>query len=179
MHIHFLLTFGQDEGPYRNQDETVELSLSLNLDPQRPGQALRGSLPLPHGTGKKVKVIVFCSDDDTQTIETAKKAGATVAGGSSIIQSISSGDIAVDFDRSLATPDMMPLLSKIARILGPRGLMPNAKLGTIQPKDKLEDAIVAQAAGMVQYRTDKNGNVMAGIGKGSFEKVRATQQQTS
>ncbi len=119
-----------------------------------------------------MKVIVFCSDDDTDTIEAAKKAGATVAGGSSVIQSISNGSLAVDFDRSLATPDMMPLLSKIARVLGPRGLMPNAKLGTIQPADKMEDAIIAQAAGMVQYRTDKNGNIMAGIGKGSFEQVR-------
>lgn len=163
----------QEDGPFRNQDETVELSLCLNLDPQRPGQALRGSLPLPHGTGKKVKVLVFCSDDDTDTVEAAKRAGATVAGGSSVIQSIANGELNVDFDRSLATPDMMPMLAKIARVLGPRGLMPNAKLNTIQPADKLEDAIVAQSAGMVQYRTDKNGNIMAGIGKGSFDKVRA------
>mmetsp|Transcript_12562 Transcript_12562/g.15930 ORF Transcript_12562/g.15930 Transcript_12562/m.15930 type:complete len:314 (+) Transcript_12562:19-960(+) len=160
----------KDDGPYRNQDETLELSLCLNLDPQRPGQALRGSLPLPHGTGKKVNVLVFCSDDDKETIAAAKDAGATVVGGSSVIQSISSGELAVNFDRSLATPDMMPSLSKVARILGPRGLMPNAKLGTIQPAENLAEAVTAQASGMVQYRTDKFGNIMAGIGKGSFQK---------
>ncbi len=162
----------QDEGPYRNQDETVELSLCLNLDPQRPGQALRGSLPLPHGTGKKVNVVVFCSDDDKETIAAAKEAGANTVGGLSIIQSISSGEIPLTFDRALATPDMMPNLSRVARILGPRGLMPNAKLNTIQPPEKISEAVAAQASGMVQYRTDKNGNVMAGIGKGSFQKVR-------
>jgi large subunit ribosomal protein L1 len=81
------------------------------------------------------------------------------------------GTLPVNFDRSLSTPDMMPSLSKIARVLGPRGLMPNAKLNTIQPPDKMAEAVAAQASGMVQYRTDKNGNVMAGIGKGSFDKV--------
>lgn len=162
----------KDDGPYRNQDETVELSLCLNVDPQRPGQALRGSLPLPHGTGKKVNVVVFCSDDDEDTIAIAKKSGANVVGGASVIESITNGTLPVNFDRSLATPDMMPSLSKIARVLGPRGLMPNAKLNTIQPPEKLGDAVVAQTSGMVQYRTDKNGNVMAGIGKGSFEKEK-------
>lgn len=113
-------------------------------------------------------MVVFTSDDDTDTIEAAKKAGATTCGGISLIQDIAKGDIVVDFDRALATPDMMPNLSKIARILGPRGLMPNAKLDTIQPADQIADAVKAQAAGMVQYRTDKNGIVHAGIGKGSF-----------
>ena len=157
---------------FRGQDETVELSLCLNLDPQRPGQALRGSLPLPHGTGKKVNIVVFCSDEDTETIQLAKSSGATIAGGASVIEGIANGSIPIsNVDRSLSTPDMMSALSKIARVLGPRGLMPNAKLSTIQPKERLGDAIVAQAAGMVQYRTDKNGNIMAGVGKGSFDKV--------
>lgn len=168
-------TFFQDDGPYRNQDETVELSLCLNLDPQRPGQALRGSIPLPHGTGKKVNVIVFCSDEDTETIAMAKEAGVNVVGGSSVIESITNGSLPVNFDRALATPDMMPSLSKVARILGPRGLMPNAKLNTIQPPGKMRDAIIAQTSGMVQYRTDKNGNIMTGIGKGSFSKVSTKQ----
>ena len=162
----------KEDGPYRNQDETVELSPCLNLDPQRPGQALRGSLPLPHGTGKTVDVVVFCSDDDTDTIDMAKSFGSNVTvGGASIVQSIKDGSLPVAFDRALATPDMMPYLSQIARILGPRGLMPNAKLNTIQPPEKMKDALLAQTSGMVQYRTDKNGNVMAGIGKGSFQKV--------
>ncbi len=159
----------QDDGPYRNQDETIELALNLNLDPRKPGQALRGSLSLPHGTGKKVNVLVFTPDDEEETIAQAKAAGATHAGGASLIESIQNGDIPVPmFDRALATPDMMPSLSKIARILGPRGLMPNAKLGTIQPPDQIAGAVKAQAAGMVQYRTDKVGIIHAGIGKGSF-----------
>lgn len=164
----------KDDGPYRNQDETVEISLNLNLDPRKPGQALRGSIPLPHGTGKKVNVVVFTSDDDADTIAAAKKAGASVVGGLSIIESIKDGTLAVDFDRALATPEMMPSLSQIARVLGPRGLMPNAKVNTIQPADKITDAVKAQAAGMVQYRTDKLGTVQAGIGKGSF-----TEEQLS
>jgi large subunit ribosomal protein L1 len=113
-------------------------------------------------------VLVFTPDDEVDTIQAAKKAGATYAGGSSLIESISRGEMPLDFDRALATPDMMPQLSKIARILGPRGLMPNAKLDTIQPVDKIVDAVKAQAAGMVQYRTDKNGIIHAGVGKGSF-----------
>ena len=158
----------KEDGPYRNQDETIELALNLNLDPRKPGQAIRGSISLPHGTGKKVNVVVFTSDDQSETIQSVKEAGAAHAGGASLIQSIANGEIPVNFDRALATPDMMPQLSKIARILGPRGLMPNAKLDTIQPADRLAEAVKAQAAGMVQFRTDKNGIVHAGVGKGSF-----------
>jgi len=162
------LRTSQEDGPYRNQDETIELALNLNLDPRKPGQAIRGSISLPHGTGKKVNVVVFTSDDQSETIQSVKEAGAAHAGGASLIQSIANGEIPVNFDRALATPDMMPQLSKIARILGPRGLMPNAKLDTIQPADRLAEAVKAQAAGMVQFRTDKNGIVHAGVGKGSF-----------
>lgn len=159
----------QDDGPYRNQDETIEMALNLNLDPRKPGQALRGSVPLPHGTGKKVSILVFISDDDTESISKAKAAGAINIGGQSLIESIQSGDLALNFDRALATPDMMPSLSKIARLLGPKGLMPNAKVNAIHPSDKIAEAVKAQAAGMVQYRTDKNGIIHAGIGKGSFK----------
>jgi large subunit ribosomal protein L1 len=165
----------KDDGPYRNQDETIELALNLNLDPRKPGQAIRGSLSLPHGTGKRTNIIVFTSDDGSDTIQAAKDAGASHAGGQSLIESIQNGDIPVTFDRALATPDMMPQLSKIARILGPRGLMPNAKLDTIQPAAKIADAVKAQAAGMVQYRTDKNGIVHAGVGKGSFSDEALTE----
>jgi len=157
----------KDEGPYRNQDETIELILNLNLDPRKPGQSLRGSLPLPHGTGKKVSVIVFTSDTDTATATLA--AGATLAGGTALVQSIAEGLTPVTFDRALATPDMMPLLSKIARVLGPRGLMPNAKVGTIQGVgEEMVDAVKRQVEGMVQYRAEKNGIIQVGIGKGSF-----------
>jgi large subunit ribosomal protein L1 len=159
----------KENGPYRNQDETIELALNLNLDPRKPGQALRGSIPLPHGTGKKVSIVVFISDNDTETIAKVKAAGASHIGGQSLIESIQNGDLALNFDRALATPEMMPSLSKIARVLGPRGLMPNAKLNAIHSPDKIIDAVKAEAAGMVQFRTDKNGIIHAGIGKGSFK----------
>jgi large subunit ribosomal protein L1 len=109
---------------------------------------------------------VFASNEDT--VKAATDAGATVAGGTSLIESIARGEVPVNFDRALATPDMMSSLSKIARVLGPRGLMPNAKVNTIQPPDKIVDAIKEQASGSLQYRTDKNGVIHAGIGKGSF-----------
>jgi len=162
------IQFPKEDGPYRNQNETIELALNLNLDPRKPGQAVRGALSLPNGTGKQVNVVVFTSDEGGDTIQAAKDAGASHAGGASLIESIQNGDIPVNFDRALATPDMMPQLSKIARILGPRGLMPNAKLDTIQPAAKMADAVKAQAAGMLQYRTDKNGIVHAGVGRGNF-----------
>ena len=165
----------KEDGPYRNQDETIELALNLNLDPRKPGQAVRGALSLPNGTGKQVNVVVFTSDDGKDTIQAAKDAGATYAGGASLIESIQNGDIPVNFDRALATPDMMPQLSKIARILGPRGLMPNAKLDTIQPAAKIADAVKAQAAGMLQYRTDKNGIVHVGVGRGSFSEEKLAE----
>jgi large subunit ribosomal protein L1 len=116
--------------------------------------------------------VVFTSDDGKDTIQAAKDAGATHAGGASLIESIQNGDIPVNFDRTIATPDMMPQLSKIARILGPRGLMPNAKLDTIQPAAKIAEAVKAQAAGMLQYRTDKNGIVHVGVGRGSFSEEK-------
>lgn len=155
------------EEPYRNQDETIELALNLNLDPRKPGQSLRGSLPLPYGTGKKVKLIVFTSDSNVA--QQAMAAGATLAGGTDLIQSILEGTVPIaSFDRSLATPDMMTPLSKVARILGPRGLMPNAKLNTIRPADSMVAAVREQTVGLVQYRTEKNAIIHAPLGKGSF-----------
>lgn len=157
-----------DEGPYANQDETIELVLNLNLDPRKPGQSLRGSLPLPHGTGKRTTVAVFASDSDTDTLAAVKLAGATLAGGTDLVKSIADGDTPVNFDRAIATPDMMPGLSKIARVLGPRGLMPNAKLGTIRDVEEIVDAVKREVDGMVQYRAEKDGIVHVGVGKGSF-----------
>ena len=155
------------EGTFRNQDETIEVALNLNLDPRKPGQSLRGSLPLPHGTGKKMKIIVFTSDPDLA--QQAVAAGATVAGGADLIQSIVEGTTPIaSFDRSLATPDMMSPLSKVARILGPRGLMPNPKLNTIRPADSIVAAVREQTVGLVQFRTEKNAIIHAPLGKGSF-----------
>jgi large subunit ribosomal protein L1 len=158
----------QEEGPYRNQDETVELALNLNLDPRKPGQALRGALSLPHGNGKKVSCVVFTRDKDA--IKAALEAGAAHAGGDELVEDISNGTIPLDFDCALATPDMQSTLAqKLARTLGPRGLMPNAKVGTLVPSaGKLVDALKDQLAGQVQYRTDKTGIIHLGVGKGSF-----------
>ena len=158
----------QDDGPYRNQDETIELALNLNLDPRKPGQALRGPLSLPHGSGKTVKCVVFTRD--ASAAQAALEAGALHAGGEEIVNQILEGTIPLDFDRALATPDMQAVLGqKLARMLGPRGLMPNAKVGTLIPSaDKLVDALKEQLAGQVQYRTDKAGIIHLGIGKGSF-----------
>ena len=159
------------EGQYRNQDETIELALNLNLDPRKPGQALRGSVSLPHGTGKSVRVVVFTNDAELAAAAVAQGGSDVVAGGDEVISDLASGAIPLNFDRALATPDMMSSLPPIARLLGPRGLMPNAKVGTIAPPAQLLDVLKSQQTGSeVQYRTDRNGIVHAGIGKGSFAK---------
>lgn len=157
----------EDDGPYRNQDETIEIALNLNVDPRKPGQSLRGTLSLPHGSGKAVRCVVFTAS--ASAAEEALRAGAVAAGGDDLVTDISDGTLPpMSFDRSLASPEMMSRLSKVARLLGPRGLMPNAKLGTIVPADKLSSAVEEQMTGSVQYRTDKCGTVHAGIGRGSF-----------
>ena len=150
-------------------DETVELAINLNLDPRKPGQALRGSINLPNGTGKKFNCVVFTDDEDL--VEAALKAGAKHAGGSDLMDSLLNGDVPVDrLDRSLATADMMTTLSKkVARLLGPRGLMPNAKTGTLVQPNELIPALETQVAGReVQYRTEREGVVHVAVGKASF-----------
>ncbi len=155
------------KNPYRRMDETVELALQLNLDPRKPGQSLRGSLSLPHGNGKKFAVAVFT--DNAKLAEEALERGAVAAGGSSLIESIQNGSTPVtSFQRTLASPEMMSQLSPVARLLGPRGLMPNPKLNTIIPHDEMIDALDRQMSGVSNYRTDKEGIVRLGIGKGSF-----------
>jgi large subunit ribosomal protein L1 len=153
--------------PYRGMDETIELALQLNLDPRKPGQSLRGSMTLPHGNGKTFDVAVFTDDHTLAT--SALENGAIVAGGSNVIDMIKDGSVSLSsFQRTLATPDMVSQLSSVARILGPRGMMPNAKIGTIVPHDSLLDALASQRSGVSNYRTDKEGIVRLGIGKGSF-----------
>eukprot|EP00581_Thalassiosira_minuscula_P010281 CAMPEP_0183711362 /NCGR_PEP_ID=MMETSP0737-20130205/6884_1 /TAXON_ID=385413 /ORGANISM="Thalassiosira miniscula, Strain CCMP1093" /LENGTH=344 /DNA_ID=CAMNT_0025939855 /DNA_START=148 /DNA_END=1182 /DNA_ORIENTATION=- len=154
---------------YRRMDETVELAVQLNLDPRKPGQSLRGSLALPHGNGKTFAVAVFT--EDMELAQRALEAGAAVAGGASLIESIQNGNTSLSsFQRTLATKDVMPSLSSVARLLGPRGLMPNPKLGTILdgPPEDVLDALSKQMSGMSTYRTDREGIVRLGIGKGSF-----------
>ncbi len=142
-------------------DETLEISVRLGIDVTKNDQNIRGMLSLPNGTGKTVRVAVFTenSQDD------AKKAGADVVGGEDLIARVLDGNI--DFDRVIATPDMMPKMSKVARVLGPKGLMPNPKLGTVTTN--VADAVKTAKAGQIEYRADKSGIVHAGVGKMSFE----------
>lgn len=156
-----------EEGPYRNQDETVSVALNLNLDPRKPNQAIRGQFPLPHGTGNTVRVAVF--SNSPSVVENALAQGAAVAGGEDLIKEMAKGEKLDTFDRTLATPDVMPSLGKsLARILGPRGLMPNPKMGNIVDEMLVTSEIKKQLAGMVKYRTDKFGLIHAPLGKASF-----------
>jgi large subunit ribosomal protein L1 len=155
--------------PYVPVDETIDMAINLNVDPRKPGQSLRGSLELPHGTGRKVAVAVFTSD--SQLAAQAKAMGALHVGGEELMDSIVDGTISVDsFQRSLATADVIPVLSKkLARVLGPRGLMPNPKVGTVAQPDQLLDLLQSQLAGKeVQYRTEKEGILHVPVGKASF-----------
>lgn len=153
-------------------DETVEIAVRLNVDPRKPNQNIRSTTQLPNGTGKKVRVAVFANESDA---EAATAAGADLVGADDLIADILKGTI--DFDRCVATPEMMPKLGRVARILGPKGLMPNPKLGTVT-KD-VAKAVATLKAGQVQFRTEKKGIIHAGVGKVSFtedalaENVRA------
>lgn len=142
-------------------DETLEISVRLGIDVTKNDQNIRGMLSLPNGTGKTVRVAVFTENSQDE----AKKAGADVVGGEDLIARVLDGNI--DFDRVIATPDMMPKMSKIARVLGPKGLMPNPKLGTVTTN--VADAVKTAKAGQIEYRADKSGIVHAGVGKMSFE----------
>ncbi len=143
-------------------DETVEIALNLNVDPRHADQMIRSSVVLPHGTGKNVKVAVFAKGDK---IDEAKAAGADIIGDDELLAKIQNGEI--DFDIVIATPDMMGVLGRVARILGPKGLMPNPKTGTVT--QDIATAVKNAKGGQVNFRTDKKGNIHAGIGKASFD----------
>lgn len=157
-----------DPEPYRNQDETISLALNLNLDPRKPNQSIRGQLPLPHGTGKSVRLAVFSFSPSV--ISTALTEGASVAGGEDLMEKILNGEVSLeDFDKVLATPDIMAQLKqKCARLLGPRGLLPHPKMGNIIAESEIGPKIKEQLSGMVSFRTDKNGIIHAAVGKYSF-----------
>jgi large subunit ribosomal protein L1 len=148
-------------------DETVELVLKLGVDPRHADQMIRGSVVLPHGTGKDVKVAVFAKGAKA---EEAKAAGADISGFEDLAEDIKNGKI--DFDILIATPDMMGQLGRLGRILGPKGLMPNPKTGTVTMD--VAGAVKNAKAGQVNFRVDKKGNIHAGIGKASFseEQIR-------
>ena len=142
-------------------DETIDVAITLGVDPKPAAQMIRGVCALPHGTGKTVRAAVLAQGEKA---DEAKAAGADIVGAENLVDSILSGKI--DFDRCIATPDMMGLAGRVARVLGPKGLMPNPKLGTVTTD--VAGAVKKAKAGEVQYRVEKNGIVHAGIGKASF-----------
>ena len=142
-------------------DQTVEFHFNLGVDPKHSDQVVRGTVVLPHGTGRQVRVLVFCKDNN---LEAAKNAGADYAGGDDLVQKIQSGWL--EFDAVVATPDMMPVISKVAKVLGPRGLMPSPKAGTVTVN--VAQTVKELKAGKIQYRVDKGANVHAPVGKLSF-----------
>lgn len=142
-------------------DETVEVAINLDVDPKHADQMVRGIVTLPHGTGKALKVAVFAKGDKAKEAEAA---GADIVGAEDLAEKIQNGEIG--FDRCIATPDMMAVVGKLGKILGPKGLMPNPKLGTVTPD--VTSAIKAAKAGQIEFRVEKEGIIHAGVGKASF-----------
>ncbi|HVQ07545.1 MAG TPA: 50S ribosomal protein L1 [Allosphingosinicella sp.] len=142
-------------------DETIEIALNLGVDPRHADQMVRGVVTLPAGTGKDVRVAVFAKGDKA---EEARKAGADVVGAEDLMETIQGGTI--DFDRVIATPDMMGIVGRLGKVLGPKGLMPNPKLGTVTPN--VAEAVKAAKGGQVEFRVEKAGIIHSGIGKASF-----------
>jgi large subunit ribosomal protein L1 len=143
-------------------DETVEIAVCLGVDPRHADQMVRGKVSLPNGTGKDVRVAVFARGDKA---EEAKAAGADIVGAEDLMETVQGGTI--EFDRCIATPDMMPIVGRLGKVLGPRNLMPNPKVGTVTMDVK--EAVEAAKGGEVQFKVEKAGVVHAGIGKASFD----------
>ena len=144
-------------------DETIDISLNLNIDPSQSDQSVRGMINLPNGIGKDIRVAVFAKGEK---IDEAKSAGADIVGSEELIEEISSGKI--DFDRCISTPEMMPTVGKLGQVLGPKGLMPNPKHGTVT--NDVKSAVELAKSGSIEFRAEKSGIVHAGIGKMSFSK---------
>jgi large subunit ribosomal protein L1 len=143
-------------------DETIELAFLLGVDPRHAEQMVRGSVSLPHGTGKSVRIVVFCKQDEQ--IKAAKDAGAMEAGAEDLVNKVAAGW--TDFDAAIATPDMMGQVGKLGKVLGPRGLMPSPKAGTVTPN--VAQAVAEIQKGKIEFRVDKNANIHVPIGKASF-----------
>ncbi|WP_436644553.1 50S ribosomal protein L1 [Microbaculum sp. FT89] len=142
-------------------DETIEVAINLGVDPRHADQMVRGVCQLPNGTGRTVRVAVFAKGDKA---DEAKAAGADVVGAEELVEQVQKGEI--NFDRCIATPDMMPLVGRLGKVLGPRGLMPNPKVGTVTPD--VASAVKEQKGGAVEFRVEKAGIIQAGVGKASF-----------
>lgn len=149
-------------------DETLEIAMNLGVDPRHADQMVRGTVNLPNGTGKTVRVAVFARGPKA---DEAKAAGADIVGAEDLMDSIMGGKI--DFDRCIATPDMMPIVGRLGKILGPRNLMPNPKIGTVTMDVK--DAVEAAKGGQVQFKVEKAGIIHAGIGKVSFDEGKLAE----
>lgn len=149
-------------------DETIELAINLNIDPRHSDQQVRGVLSLPNGTGKTLRVAVFAKGDKAKD---AQAAGADLVGAEDLAEKVQKGEM--NFDRVIAAPDMMPLVGKLGKILGPRGLMPNPKLGTVTAD--VAAAVKAVKGGQVEYRAEKAGIIHAGVGKASFTEQALVQ----
>lgn len=142
-------------------DETVEVVMNLGVDPRHADQMVRGTVALPHGTGKSVRVAVFARGDKA---DEAKAAGAELVGAEELAEAIQKGEM--DFERCIATPDMMAVVGRLGKVLGPKGMMPNPKLGTVTPD--VAGAVKAAKAGQIEFRVEKAGIIHAGVGKASF-----------
>ncbi|KQT83374.1 50S ribosomal protein L1 [Aurantimonas sp. Leaf443] len=149
-------------------DETIEVAMNLGVDPRHADQMVRGVVNLPNGTGRTVRVAVFARGDKA---EEAKAAGADIVGAEDLVEQIQGGKI--DFDRCIATPDMMGLVGRLGKVLGPRGLMPNPRVGTVTPD--VTAAVKASKGGAVEFRVEKAGIVHAGVGKASFDLKAITE----
>ena len=149
-------------------DETIEVAMNLGVDPRHADQNVRGMVALPHGTGKTIRVAVFARGDKA---EEAKAAGADFVGAEDLAEQIQGG--MMNFDRTIASPDMMAVVGRLGKVLGPRGLMPNPKLGTVTPN--VADAVKAAKSGQVEFRAEKAGLIHAGIGKASFDEAKLVE----
>ena len=149
-------------------DETVEIAMNLGVDPRHADQMVRGTVDLPNGTGKSVRVAVFARGPKA---DEATEAGADIVGAEDLMETVQSGKI--DFDRCIATPDMMPIVGRLGKVLGPRNLMPNPKVGTVTMDVK--EAVQAAKGGQVQFKAEKAGVVHAGIGKASFDEAKLVE----
>jgi len=149
-------------------DETVEVAMNLGVDPRQSDQMVRGVVSLPNGSGRGAKVAVFAKGAKA---DEAKAAGADIVGAEDLVEKVNAGQI--DFDKCIATPDMMPLVGRLGKVLGPRGLMPNPKVGTVT--NDLPAAIKAAKGGAVEFKVEKAGVVQAGVGKASFSAEQLSQ----